>query len=182
MGVILGLTGEKLSGKGTISDYLVENHDYKHYRFSKILEDLAERLYLPKTRENLIDVALAMRDKFGSQILGHVLKKDIEKDCPAGAVVDGIRYWEEYNILTNLEGFHLVYVTAELKNRFERTRTREEKEGESEISFEDFAKQEEGPTEVLIKEIGEKAEFRIDNDGSFEELYNEVEKIIKKLK
>ncbi|MBU0670815.1 AAA family ATPase, partial [Patescibacteria group bacterium] len=172
MGVILGLTGEKLSGKGTVSDYLVENKNFKHYRFSKILDDIAERLYLPKTRQNLIDVALALREKFGPEILGHVLKKDIETEKVERAVVDGIRYWEEYNILKSLPGFHLVYVTATLENRFNRTRTRGEKEGEEETTFEEFKKMEEGPTEILIKEIGEKAEFKIENDGSYEELYN----------
>ena len=178
---ILGLTGEKLSGKGTTSDYLVEKHNYKHYRFSKILDDIADRLYLPNTRENLIEVALMLREKFGPEILAHVLKKDIEKDSPEFAVVDGIRYWEEYNILKNIPGFHLIYITASLENRFARQQKRHEKVGESDMKMEEFEKQEQAPTEVLIQEIGEKAEFAVDNDGSFEELYNNIEDICQKL-
>ena len=179
--IILGLTGEKLSGKGTTSDYLVEKHNFKHFRFSKILDDIADRLYLPNTRENLIEVALMLREKFGPEILAHVLKKDIEKDKPEFAVVDGIRYWEEYKILKNIPGFHLIYVTAPMKDRFERQQKRHEKEGESDMKLEEFEKQETAPTEVLIKEIGEKAEYQIDNYGSYEELYNNIEDICQKL-
>lgn len=179
--IIIGLTGEKLSGKGTVSDYLVENHGYRHYRFSEILEDICDRLYLPNTRDNQIEVALMLREKFGPEILAHVLKKDIEKAGPERAVVDGIRYWEEYGILKNLPGFHLAYVTASLENRFTRQQKRHEKEGESDMDMDEFEKQEQAPTEVMIQELGKKAEFTVKNDGTFDELYNKIEEICRKL-
>jgi len=180
MPLIIGLTGEKLSGKGTASDYLSTKYGAKHYRFSKILDDIIKRLYLPKTRENQIDIALALRDKYGNEILAHVLKKDIENEKPALGVIDGIRYWEEYNILKNLPGFMLVYITASLENRYQRTMARNEKADEKNMSFEAFQKQEKAPTEVIIKEIAEKADYRIDNNSTLDKLREQLEEILKK--
>lgn len=178
MPYIIGLVGEKLSGKGTVSDYLQEKYSAKHYRFSKILEDICERLYLPNTRENMIDVALSLRDKFGNEILAHVLKKDIEEEKPEYAVIDGIRYWEEYNILKNLEGFVFIYVTAPMEKRYERVKSRGEKQGEENLSFEDFKEQEQGPTEKMISELAQEARYTINNNGSLEDLYKEIENIL----
>jgi len=182
MSIIIGLTGEKLSGKGTVSKFLIEKYQAKHYRFSKILDDIIERLYLPKTRENEIAIALGLRDKFGNEILAHVLKKDIENNPSEISIIDGIRYWEEYNILKNLLGFNLIYITAPLEVRYQRALVRSEKADENKLTIEDFTKQESGPTEIIIKDLGKEADYQIVNDQSFEELYKKVEEIISKLK
>lgn len=181
MPIIIGLTGEKLSGKGTISKYLIDKYQANHFRFSKILEDICERLYLPKTRENEIDVALALRSKFGNEILAHVLKKDIEKVDNKVNVIDGIRYWEEYHILKNLPGFNLVYVTASIENRYERVKSRHEKIGETNLTFADFQKQETAQTEIIIKDLAKDANFIINNNSTVEDLYSQIESIITKL-
>jgi len=182
MSLIIGITGKKVAGKGTVSDYLIKNFSAKHYRFSKILEDIADRLYLPKTRENEIDIALSLREKFGNEIFAHVLKKDIEKSSDEISIIDGIRYWEEYNILSNLENFYLIAISAPLESRYERALQRGEKEDEKSMSFTDFKKQELAPTEITIEELCKKADFKIANDTSFENLYTAIQKIMQKLK
>lgn len=181
MSVIIGLTGEKLSGKGTMSDYLIKKYSAKHYRFSKILDDIIKRLYLPKTRENQIDIALALREKFGNEILAHVLKKDIENDKQNICVIDGIRFWEEYHILKNLDNFILIYITAPLIKRFKRTEKREDKLDEKNITLEYFEKQEKAPTEIIIKEIAEKSDYQIINNADLNSFYAQIEGIMQKI-
>jgi dephospho-CoA kinase len=181
MALVIGLTGEKLSGKGTASAYLVKKYAAKHYRFSKILDDIIARLYLPKTRENQIDIALALREKFGNEIFAHVLKKDIEKDHQEISVIDGIRYWEEYHILKTLTGFSLLNITAPLEIRYQRTMNRTEKEDEKNMSLENFKKQENAPTEIIIKELAKEADYQIINDKSFDDLYKTIDDIMNKL-
>jgi dephospho-CoA kinase len=178
MSIIIGLTGEKLSGKGTVSKYLIEKYKAKHYRFSKILDDIIERLYLPRTRENEIAIALGLRDKFGNEILAHVLKKDIENNPSDISIIDGIRYWEEYNILKNLPGFIFIYITAPLEIRYQRALQREEKTEEKNLSLEDFTKQESGPTEAIIKDISKEANYCVTNDQTIEDLYQKIEEIL----
>lgn len=182
MPLVIGLTGEKLSGKGTVSAYLAKKYKAQHYRFSKILEDIINRLYLPNTRQNQIDIALALRDKYGNEILAHVLKKDIENDKQEISVIDGIRYWEELHILKNLTGFVLINITAPLEIRHARALKRKEKEDEQNISFADFKKIEEGPTEVIIKELARDADYTVLNDKTFDDLYNAIDTIMTEIK
>ena len=182
MSIILGLTGEKLSGKGTAAEYLVAKYKVKHYRFSAILDDIIKRLYLPITRENQIDIALALRNKFGNEILAHVLKKDIENDQNELCIIDGIRYWEEYHILKILKGFVLVYISSPLETRFNRTQHRAEKADEKNISLENFKRQELAPTEIIIKELAKQADYQIDNNGSLEEYQQKIDDVIKAIK
>jgi len=41
---------------------------------------------------------------------------------------------------------------------------------------------EKAKTEALISQIGNRADFKIENNGSFEEFHQQIEKIIKSLK
>ncbi|MFH0819144.1 MAG: hypothetical protein V1898_04080 [Patescibacteria group bacterium] len=181
MPLIIGLTGEKLSGKGAASDYLSLKYRAKHYRFSLILDDIASRLYLPKTRDNLIDIALALRSKFGNEILAHVLKKDIENEKPDICIVDGMRYFEEYNILSTLSNFYLISITAPLEVRYQRALERQEKVDEINMSLDDFKKQEMAATEIAITELNKKADFQINNTGDVSELHTKIDEIMNDL-
>lgn len=180
--LVLCLTGEKLGGKTTFSQYLADNYDAEHYRFSGILDDLLARLHLPNSRDNQIAIVQSLRKEFGTELLAHVLKKDIQKQEKEIAVIDGIRFEEELHILKNLSNFHLVYITAPLEERYKRAKNRGEKVGEENQTFEDFKAQEEAPTEQKIKALGEDAEFKIDNDATLEDYFHQIEKVYKEIK
>jgi len=180
--LIVGLTGEKLAGKGTTASYLAEKHRARIFRFSGVLDDILKRLYLPIERKNQIDLALALREKFGADILARILWRDVQKDDHNLIVVDGMRMPEEGELFGKLENFVLVYITAPMQTRFRRMEGRDEKADEKMMSFEKFKEIEEiSPTETSIKILGEAAKLKIENDGTFEELYDQIEKeIVKK--
>ncbi len=180
--LVLGLTGEKIGGKTTFSHYLKDKYGAKHYRFSKILDDLLERLYLPNSRDNQIAIIQSIRKEFGTEILAHVLKKDIQEDAAEIAVIDGIRFQEEVGILKNLPGFHLVYVTAPLEERFKRIKGRREKADDEGMTYEKFKEQETAATEVNIQKLKEEADEVVDNSKSLEEFYLQIEELYNKLK
>ncbi len=75
----------------------------------------------------------------------------------------------------------MVYVTASLEMRFERIKNRGEKVGEKDLTFEQFKLDNERSTEVSIHEVAEHAEFRIDNNGSVEELYTQIDTMMTKV-
>ena len=62
-----------------------------------------------------------------------------------------------------------------MEHRFERIKTRKEKVGEDQTSFEQFLKEEQIETELEIKNIGQGADITIINDGSIEDLREKVE-------
>ncbi|TSC52123.1 MAG: hypothetical protein CEO40_274 [Parcubacteria group bacterium LiPW_72] len=177
--LIIGLTGEKLAGKGTTAAYLAEKYNARVFRFSQVLDEVLKRLYLPITRENEIKLGLSLRQSFGEDILAKTLFQNVKDEKADLVIVDGMRFREEAEMFSQLENFILVYITAPIKIRFERMKNRTEKADEKNMDFNKFEEIEEvSPTETAIKVIAKKAQVKIENIGTFEELYAKIEKEI----
>ena len=180
--IILGFVGDLAAGKGTVAKYLNEKYNTNTYRFSTMLRDVLDRIYVEKTRENLQNLSTFFRENYGQDVMSTVIAKDVLNDSNEIVVVEGIRRPTDITYLKDLEGFHLIYITADAKIRFERMVKRNENEGDDKKSFEEFQKDEESEADRLIKGLGETAEKTINNDGTFEELHSQIEEIIKSYK
>lgn len=181
--IIIGLIGEKGSGKGTASDYLIEKYGAVHYGTSKILRRTLEDIHVPITRENLTKLALVLKEGYGPSIIIDSLIQDMEKNGSNVIIADGIRMHGDVEPFRKKYGknFFLVYVTADLKLRYERTKARKQNEGEGEATLEQFLEEEGKLTEVSIHEIGRQADFKMNNNGTAEELKAQVDEMMKKL-
>ncbi|MFC1598005.1 AAA family ATPase [Patescibacteria group bacterium] len=177
--MVIGLTGPKLAGKGTTAAYLELSYGAKLYSMSGILLDISERLHLSNSRQNLIHIATGLRSTLGDDILAQVLKKDIEQAGDELAVIDGIRMPSEVKLFSQLDGFKLIYMSAPLENRYKRAIAREEKEGESEMTFEEFKIEEEAVTEKRIIELKDIADLVFENNGTIDELHEKIDDIMK---
>jgi len=181
--IVIGLIGEKGSGKGTVAKYLMEKYDATHYGTSKILKRTIESLHIPASRENFIKLALILKNGFWSSVVIDALIKDIENNGGGIIIADGIRMHGDVEPFRKKYGknFYLVYVTADIKLRFKRTKLRKEKAGEDKTTFEEFLAQESELTEVSIHEIGKQADFVIKNNKTAKELDQQTEMVIKKI-
>ncbi len=181
--IILGLIGEKGAGKGTVSDYLAEKYNAKHYGTSKILRRTLEDLHLPITRNNLIKLALVLKEGYGPSVIIDSLILDMEKDAANVIIADGIRMHGDVDPFRKKYGanFFLVYVTADLKLGYERTKLRKEKIGEADATLEQFLEEEGKLTEISIHEIGRTAEFKLDNKGTADDLKKQVDSMMAKI-
>ncbi|OGY85739.1 MAG: hypothetical protein A2233_02920 [Candidatus Kerfeldbacteria bacterium RIFOXYA2_FULL_38_24] len=178
--MIIGLIGLKLSGKGTVASYLKEHYQAKSYSMSGVLSDILDRLYLPQSRQNMIELVTSLRAVFGEDILAQVRKQDIQKAQDKLAIIDAVRMPKEVAIFSTLPNFILLYVDAPLKMRFERAKNRGEKAGEKNMSFSDFQKEEKAITEQNIVALKTKADFIINNLGTLAQLYAQIEDFLKK--
>ncbi len=191
---IIGITGEPGGGKDIVSNYLVINYNAAKYTMSVILKSMLDCLYLPNSRQNLSDLAIALRTKFGNAILADVLKRSILNDKPKLAVISGIRYLEELQIFKDLITeeikinneslkifFSLWYVTADPEIRYNRLRMRHEKDSQINMSWDQFIKEDCLETEIWIKEISKKANVVIKNNTVLESVYQQIEENIKKI-
>jgi dephospho-CoA kinase len=176
--MVIGLIGPKLSGKGTAAAYLVEQYGAKTYSMSGILTEMAARLHLPNTRANLIAIVSGLRSTLGEDILARVLKQDIEESGEALVVIDGIRMPMEVDIFSQLTGFRLVYIDAPVRLRYERALTRGEKEGEAEMTFEEFEAEESAATEKNIAHLQERATTVIDNSNTLETFHHHIDELM----
>ncbi len=181
--IVIGIIGEKGSGKGTASDYLIKNHQADHFCISDILKRTLENIHIPPTRENYNKLAVSMKKTFKETVLIDALIEDIERDKANVVIADGIRmdgdvepFREKYG-----ENFYLLYVTADVKIRYERTKKRKEKAGEDKTTLKQFKKEEKNPTERDIPKIGKEADFTLNNNGTKEKLEAQVKEIAKKI-
>lgn len=179
---IIGLVGKQGSGKGTVANILQEKYGAKLFRFSAILGDVLDRIAVEKTRDNLIALSEALRKTFGEDVLAYAIERDAATSDADLVVVDGIRRVEDLAALEPLPQFRLVKVEAPIKTRFQRSKARGEKTGESDMSWEEFLKVEnEAPTEVTIPSVEARAGVAIENDGTREELETKVRDLMEKL-
>ncbi|PIP28635.1 MAG: hypothetical protein COX29_00120 [Candidatus Moranbacteria bacterium CG23_combo_of_CG06-09_8_20_14_all_35_22] len=176
--IILGLAGEIVSGKGTTAKYICENHSGSSHRFSTMLRDVAKRMYLEENRENLQKISTIFRENFFDDILSSVIAKDVESDQHNVIAIDGVRRLADIEYLKKIPGFKLVYIETDIKKRFERIISRGENSDDTTKTFEDFQKDHEREAEKQIKDLKNQAEYMIDNNGSLEELYRQIDKLI----
>ncbi len=182
MKIILGFVGDLAAGKGTLAHYLLEKYNAPSYKFSTMLRDMLDRIYVEKTRENLQNISTFVRAQYGQDVMSKVIAKDVERDEHSIVIVDGIRRPTDITYLQQLPEFHLVYITAESKLRYERLVARKENPGDENKSYEEFCKDEQSEADQLIVSLGKEAEFTIVNNGTREELFTQIEKIIDQVK
>ncbi len=177
MKLVIGLVGHMGSGKGVISDYIREKHGASQHRFSQVLMDLLDRLYLPHDRKLLQELGACIRTRLGMEVIVDAFRKDLESASSNILIVDGIRYENEVEMLRSFENNILLFVDAPSRLRYDRCKSRGEK-GESNITFEEFMKAENRETERYIDDIKVMADHVIDNHGTLEELYEKIDDIV----
>ncbi len=176
--IILGFVGDLASGKGTICKYLHEKYGMSTYRFSTMLRDVLDRMYVEKSRENLQIISRLLRENFGQDVMSQVIAEDVTRDQHDLVAVEGIRRPTDITYLEKKEGFHLIYITADPDIRWERLVKRNENPGDNKKTFEAFLQDEQAEADRLIKELGSKSQYTITNNGSLEEFYRQMEKIL----
>lgn len=176
--LILGFVGPLASGKEAAKKYLEEKYGASGYRFSTMLRDILNRIYVPITRENLQDLSLDLRNRFGSDVLARVIAEDVKNDKNDIVIVDGIRRMDDIVNLKNVAGFYLVSIEAKEENRYERMKLRNENVGDNQKTFADFTADSKREAELEIPAVMNIARFTINNDGTFEDLYKQIEEII----
>jgi len=176
--IIIGFTGPIASGKEVAKKYLEEKYGANSHRFSTMLRDILNRLYIPLTRTNLQDISTTIRGCFGDDTMANVISEDVKNDNHDIVVVEGIRRLADIGALMALPNFFLISIEADSKIRYQRLIKRNENDGDSLKTYEDFLADHQKETETQIESVMAAAKFHLNNDGSLEDLYNQIEKII----
>lgn len=179
MKIILGLAGEISSGKGTVTKYLTDKYDASSHRFSTMLRDILDRLYMEHSRENMQKLSTMLRRNFGEDMLARVMSEDVKKDKSEIIVIDGVRRLDDIKYLRELPEFKLVFIKADIKKRYERIVQREENPDDKNKTFEEFEKDHQGEADAKIKDLESCADVVINNNGSLEELYEQVDEVVR---
>jgi len=179
--IILGFAGEMSCGKGTAANYVVKKYNGSYHRFSTMLRDLARRMYIEENRDDLQKISTFFRQNFGEDIMSKVIYNDVKDDSHEIVAVDGVRRIMDIRYLKDLPGFKLVYIEAEMKKRYERIVKRRENTDDAVKTFEEFRHDHEQESELQIKDLKKNADFILNNNGTTEEMYEQIDAIIRKL-
>jgi len=180
--IILGVSGEIASGKDTVGKYIAEKYGAATIRFSQPLRDTLDRLHLEQNRENMARLSLHLRKAFGEDIFSKVILAEAGKSQGDLVVVDGVRRASDIIHLEAEEHFYFVYVETSPEARYERLIKRHQNTDDTTKTEVQFGKDALLETETQISALKERADFVIDNDGTLEELYAQVDTIVEKLK
>ncbi|MEI6280564.1 MAG: AAA family ATPase [bacterium] len=179
--IILGLTGPIASGKETVKKYLVEKYSAKDCKFSTILRDILNRATVPISRDSMQRLSTVLRVNFGEDLLAKAIAVDAAKLDSHVVVIDGVRRPTDIEHLNKLPNFFLVKIDADSKKRYERMVKRNENEGDDKKMYEEFLKDHQAEADSLVPIVMATAKYSIENSGGFEDLYKQIDEIIKKL-
>lgn len=182
--MIIWITGTLGAGKWTISDYLIQDKGFKHYSVSGYITEEIKKRGLEVNRDSMYQIWRDLKKEFWADFIVKELYKKAKQEWNK-AIIESIRSPWEVNGLKELEDFILISVDADIKVRYERVKLRwSEKDN---IDFETFVANNErerdsdstDPTKINLSKCVKLANFQIDNNWSFQELYTQIDEIIK---
>ena len=78
--IIIGLVSKIAAGKGTVTKYLQDKYGASAYRFSTMLRDALNRLYVEINRKNMQKLSTILRQNFGEDLMAKVIAEDVKRD------------------------------------------------------------------------------------------------------
>jgi dephospho-CoA kinase len=178
--IIIGLTGTNSAGKGTVADFL-KKKGFVYFSLSDIIREEATKQGLDHSRDSLVRIGNQLREKHGASVLGLLTAKKIADSKETKFIVDSIRNPSEIEELRKLSGFYLIAIDADVSLRYERSKIRGRNENASSLELfiaqENKEKSSDSKAQQLHNCIA-MADFLIENNSGFEELYLKVEDVL----
>lgn len=180
--LVIGLVGEKGAGKETFSKILtglLPKTSISTISSGKFLKESLALWDIESTRVHLQRLAIIMDNEFGKGTVTQAIKTRILNDPAEIVIFDGVRWQTDVDLIRSFPTNFLIYITAEQRVRFARLVNRDEKAGEKNTSWEQFLKEELEETETQIPKLGDRADFKINNNGDLEALKAKVVEFVK---
>ena len=181
---IIGITGTLGAGKGTIVDYLVEHYGYRHYSVRGYLIEEANRRGMELNRDTFVVVANDLRATHSPSYITDQLYLQAAENGE-NAIIESVRTPGEVDSLRQQEHFLLFGVDADPRIRYERVVLRGSETDH--ISYETFLENEAremastDPNHQNIGRCMQLADHVFMNNGDFDDLYQQVERVLDEL-
>ena len=180
--IIIGLVGEMASGKDTVATYLKDKYDSETISFSRPVRNILDLLCLPQSRENMAALGDVLRAQFGQDILSRAICQEVIKSPNTIIALPNVRLESDIKYLKDIPGFVLVGINTDRKVCYERLIKRGQNPDDQGKTWEQFLQDHELYTEIHILDLIKKARYQLDNNGTREELYNQIEKMLTEIK
>lgn len=182
--LVIWITGTLWSGKWSIMDYLIQKYWFTHFSFRKFYVEKIQQKWWEINRDMMKKMADSLREKFGPGYAAEELYEQA-KLWWQNAVLESIRAVGEVETLKAKGNFYLFAVDADPSVRYERIRLRNNETDH--VSYEKFISDEqrefanEDPTQGNIQKCMQLADFHFDNNGTLEQLQQQVDEVMNKI-
>lgn len=184
--IIIGITWTIWWWKGTISDYLIKNKWFKHYSVSDYIVEEIKKKWLEINRDNMYQIWRDLKKTNWADFIVKELYKRAKIEWKS-AIIESIRSPWEVDWLKELEDFKLLSVDADIKTRYERILLR--KSAKDNIDYPTFVANNErewdsdstDPTKINLSKCVKLADYKFDNNWSFQDLYTQIDETLKTL-
>jgi len=181
--MIIGITGTLGAGKGTVVKYLKEKKGFAHYSSSGLLKKMLDEKDVSPTRANLSSLADELNEKYKGGVL-HLSHERAQKEGVEDYILESIHRVSEAEYIRDIGGL-VLGVDADAEIRYERALSRREGEKDNvtfEQFFNDIAREEEGKGKGTpnIVAVLKDADYVIENNGTLEELHQQVDDFLTK--
>jgi dephospho-CoA kinase len=178
---IIGITGTLGAGKGTIVDYLKTHHEFIHFSVRGYLINIIKSQGKEVNRDSLTHTANELRALNSPSFIAEELYKEAIQSG-TNCIIESIRTVGEVTALKAKGNFNLFSVDTDRKIRYDRILKRASETDM--ISFETFSENEEremnssDPNKQNLSACMKLADYHFTNNGTFEELYQQIDKAI----
>ena len=181
---VFGIAGTLGSGKSTAATYFVQNHGFLHLSLASELYNEIRQRGLQPTQTVLQDLGDSLRRSHGSGILAERVRSRMAA-LPGGSnvVLEGIKNVAEVRELRRWGNFTLIALDTPFEQRQQRVMDRARPgDPKSRAEFEALDKRDRGEGEPEwgqgVDRCIEEADIPIDNSGSIEDLYTQLDDTI----
>ncbi len=178
--LVICLTGMPGAGKSTVANLLKEKN-FHVIIMGDIIREKAIEKKIELNDENMGNLMKNLRNEHGNEIVAKLILQKINKlnDSKNFIAIDGIRSYEEFKILKDLDFVKLLAIHASSTTRFDHIKQRDRSDSPS--SYEKFLQRDKREIDVGISEAIALADEIVSNNAlTITEFRNNVEKIIAK--
>ncbi|MDQ6723820.1 MAG: nucleoside monophosphate kinase [Thermoproteota archaeon] len=178
--LVICLTGMPGAGKSTVANLLKEKN-FHVIIMGDIIREKAIEKKIELNDENMGNLMKNLRNEHGNEIVAKLILQKIKKlnDSKNFIAIDGIRSYEEFKILKDLDFVKLLAIHASSTTRFDHIKQRDRSDSPS--SYEKFLQRDKREIDVGISEAIALADEVVSNNAlTITEFRNNVEKIIAK--
>lgn len=178
--IVIGIVGLIGSGKDTVAKYIEEKYGYYPISYSELVHEKVKEEGLEPTRENLQMISKKYRENYGMDYFARLAVDKAIKSKKEKIILKELRRVEDVEYPKKFfKEFYVIEVFANKRTRFHRLKKRGGIKDPK--NWKDFIEQEKNEEKLGFHGALKYANFRINNNGSIESLYRQVDDIMKKI-
>jgi uridine kinase len=181
--LLIGITGPPAAGKEAVSGIIaaaLQKRDIGTLRFtfSTVLYRMLRDIGLSEDRRNAQALVVAIKNHLGKDTLALAVQRIVVESAEPCIILDGVRWPPDEQFIREFPNNVVIAVSACERKRFERTRSRRQKAGEENMTWERFLIEERAEAERFIPDIASRADVVVHNDGTLDDLSERLMAIV----